>query len=218
MERSLTRLSQRLTDSGLSDAVGILASHDSRLAQLRDENGVPPLWNRPEGFVTLVKLVLEQQVSLDSAAAAYSNLEDAIGPVAPAGLLSLDDAELKRIGFSRQKAGYCRGIASRLLDGTLDLGGMASLSDVEARDYLMAVKGIGPWTSDVYVLFALRRADVWPSGDRALVVSMAECLPMSEIPTYAAADEIAEQWRPWRSVAARLLWHSYLKRRGRSLD
>jgi DNA-3-methyladenine glycosylase II len=216
--RPLTLLSRRLTDSGLGDAVDILASRDSRLAQLRDENGIPPLWGRPEGFATLVKIILEQQVSLDSAAAAFSNLEDAIGPVAPTGLLSLDDAELKRIGFSRQKAGYCRGIASGLLDGALDLGGMASRSDVEARDYLMAVKGIGPWTSDVYVLFALRRADVWPSGDRALVVSMAESLPLPEVPAYEAADEMAERWRPWRSVAARMLWHSYLKKRGRSLD
>lgn len=217
LEWSLSGGPIRLDKPALAEAVETLATRDPRLAALRDENGLPPLWKRAEGFATLVKVILEQQVSLDSAAAAFANLGTALGTVTPAGFLRLDGAELKAIGFSHQKARYCRGISTRLLEGSLDLDGMARRGDIEARDYLMAVPGIGPWTADVYVLFALRRADVWPRGDRALVVSMAESLPLDEVPSYEVAGEMAELWRPWRSVAARMLWHSYLKRRGRSL-
>jgi DNA-3-methyladenine glycosylase II len=92
------------------------------------------------------------------------------------------------------------------------------MDDEAAREYLTAVRGIGPWTGDVYLLFALRRPDVWPNGDRALVVAMAENLPLPAPPSYDEAREIADQWRPWRSVAARMLWHAYLLKRGRSLD
>jgi DNA-3-methyladenine glycosylase II len=165
----------------------------------------------------LLKIVLEQQVSLDSAAAAYANLERAIGSVEPALFLTIDDARLKTIGFSRQKAGYCRGIAEQCRDGVLDFDELGMLNDEDARRRLQMVRGIGPWTSDVYLLFALRRPDVWPWGDRALAVSMAEGLPLPEVPSYDEADELAKAWRPWRSVAARMLWHAYLKRRGRSL-
>jgi DNA-3-methyladenine glycosylase II len=185
---------------------------------LLDRNGPPPIWARPEGFPTLVKIVLEQQVSLDSAAAAYAKLETALGDVTPVRFLRLGDAELKRIGFSRQKAGYCRGLAKGIIDDTIDLQNLRSLDDAAARRELLAIRGIGPWTADVYLLFALQRPDVWPIGDRALVVSMAENLPLAEVPTYEEAATTAEQWRPWRSVAARLLWHAYLVRRGRKLD
>ena len=202
----------------LAEGVAALASTDERLGRLQDRNGVPPLWRRPGGFATLVKIVLEQQVSLDSAAAAYANLEQAIGTVEPAAFLTLDDVELKRIGFSRQKAGYCRGIANQCLSGELDLGELGDMTDDKARSRLTAVRGIGPWTADVYLLFALRRPDVWPKGDRALVVSMAESLPLDEVPDYEQAGELAAAWRPWRSVAARMLWHAYLLKRGRSLD
>jgi DNA-3-methyladenine glycosylase II len=164
-----------------------------------------------------VKIVLEQQVSLASAAAAYANLERAIGAVEPARFLTLDDQTLKDIGFSRQKAGYCRGLAAGLLDGSLDLRLLPEMGDDEARSYLTSIKGIGPWTAEVYLLFAVQRPDSWPMGDRALVVSMAESLPLDQIPSYAAAGEIAQGWRPWRSVAARMLWHAYLSKRGRSL-
>ncbi len=187
------------------------------MARLYEANGAPPLWARPGGFATLVKIVLEQQVSLDSAAAAYANLEAAIGEVTAAGFLTLDDVELRRIGFSRQKTGYCRGLASGVCDGSIDVDGMVDLDDDAARSYLTQIRGIGPWTADVYLLFALRRPDIWPMGDRALVVSMTESMPLDDIPTYPDAEEIAVTWRPWRSVAARMLWHNYLARRGRSL-
>lgn len=208
----------RLTDSGLRQAVVQLAGSDPRLAALFKNDGYPPRWDRPEGYPTMVKIILEQQVSLDSAAAAYKNLETAIGPVEPAAFLKLDDAELKQIGFSRQKAGYCRELAQRVIDGSVDLSEVGRLDDAGARSVLEGIKGIGPWTADVYLLFALQRPDIWPLGDRALVVSMAESLPLEEVPSYESAAEIAAAWRPWRSVAARLLWQAYLARRGRSLD
>lgn len=218
MGRALNQPPSRLTASRLTHAAAELGAADGRLGRLHSANLDPPLWSRHEGFATLVKIILEQQVSLDSAAAAFANLEEAIGAVEPDRFLSLNTAELKIIGFSWQKAGYCRELATQLVDGSLDLGTLPALSDEAARSYLTAIKGVGPWTADVYLLFALQRPDVWPMGDRALVVSMAESLPLDEIPTYEEAAQIAEAWRPWRSVAARMLWHSYLKVRGRSLD
>ncbi|MDJ0954435.1 MAG: DNA-3-methyladenine glycosylase 2 family protein [Acidimicrobiia bacterium] len=194
-----------------------MAAADPRLRRLYESNGAPPLWEREGGFATLVKIVLEQQVSLDSAAAAFRNLEAALGTVAPERFLTLDDAELKRIGFSRQKAGYCRGLAAGIIDGSVDLAALDGMDDAAARAALTAIRGIGPWTADVYLLFALRRPDVWPMGDRALVVSMAENLPLDEVPGYDEAAEIALAWGPWRSVAARMLWQAYLAARGRSL-
>jgi len=163
-------------------------------------------------------VILEQQVSLDSAAAAYARLEDAVGRVEPARFLACDDTALRRIGFSRQKAAYCRGLASGILDCTIDLAGLGSLSDDAARRALVAVRGIGAWSADVYLLFALRRPDVWPRGDRALVVSMAENLPLPTVPDHDAAAMIASRWRPYRAVAARMFWHAYLVKRGRGLD
>ncbi len=208
----------RLDEAALAGAVRELAAVDGRFAALHESNGVPPLWGRAPGFATIVKIILEQQVSLDSAAAAFANLEAAIGEVDPGEFLRLDDDELKRIGFSRQKAGYCRGVAAGIIDGSIDLDVLERLPDDEVRERLVSIRGIGPWTADVYTLFVLCRPDVWPMGDRALVVSMAEQLPLDDVPDYPTAAEIAAGWTPWRSVAARMLWHAYLLRRGRSLD
>ena len=213
VERALTYLD----DAAIRRGAEALAGADPRLGRLLATNGVPPLWPRSGGFATLVKIVLEQQVSLDSAAAAYANLEAALGEVSPLGFLELDDAELRRIGFSRQKAGYCRGVADGILDGSIDLDCLVAREDGVARARLMEIRGVGPWTADVYLLFALRRPDVWPMGDRALVVSMAENLPLPSVPGYDEAAAIADAWSPWRSVAARMLWHAYLVARRRSL-
>lgn len=214
MERAVVRLDERRLRHGVAK----LADTDRRFGALAERNGVPPLWPREPGFATLVKIVLEQQVSLESAAAAFANLEDALGQVEPAAFLELGDAELKRIGFSRQKAGYCRGIAGGVINGSVDFAAIPGMGDREAFDYLTGIRGIGPWTADVYLLFVERRCDVWPHGDRALVVSMAESLNLDSVPDYAQAGEMATAWSPWRAVAARMLWHAYLLRRGRSLE
>lgn len=211
--RALTPLDQLQ----LEHAVAELAARDAHLGDMAGRNGVPPLWPREPGFGTLVKIILEQQVSLESAAAAFGNLEAAIREIRPERFLRLDDVALRDIGFSRQKAGYCRDLARGVIDGSIDLGGLESRSDPEAHRRLTAVRGIGPWTADVYLLFVLRRPDVWPHGDRALVVSMAESMAMAEVPGYDEAASIAMSWSPWRAVAARMLWHAYLIKRGRSM-
>ena len=175
-----------------------------------DRNGTPPLWRRSPGFATLVRLILEQQVSLASGAAAYHRLEARLGEVQPETFLSLDDRELKAIGFSRQKTRYVRLLSQGVLGDEFDLDGVAGLDDEAAMATLQRLVGVGPWTAGTYLLFALGRQDVWPTGDRALVVSLGRALGRATPPSYEEAHEIADGWRPWRSVAARLLWHDYL--------
>jgi DNA-3-methyladenine glycosylase II len=206
----------RLDSDTLQLACRELAARDVALEALARRNGVPPLWRRDPGFPTMVKLILEQQVSLASGAAAYRRLEERIGAVTPARFLTLDDDELRSVGFSRQKTRYVRLLAAALADGTLDLDGVAAMDDDSAAATLTSMTGIGPWTAANYLLFGLGRPDVWPSGDRALVVSMQRAFDLTDVPSYDAADEMAATWRPWRSVAARLLWHDYLG--GRAYD
>jgi DNA-3-methyladenine glycosylase II len=160
--------------------------------------------------------VLEQQVSLASAQAAFDRLVRAADPLTPARFLELSDAELLAIGFSRQKARYGRELASAVEGGRLDLDGLASLDDEGVRVALEAIPGIGPWTSTIYLLMVLGRPDVWPVGDIALQQAVAEVVGLDHRPPPDEMARIGEPWRPWRSVAARLLWHDYLGRRGRS--
>jgi DNA-3-methyladenine glycosylase II len=204
-----------LTDESLAAAVRELASQDPDLAAIVERIGHPPMWDRPPGFGTLVHIVLEQQVSLASAQAAFERLAAAVDPLAPAGFLALDDGELLAIGFSRQKAGYVRGLARALDSGALDLDRFESLPDDEAHRLLVEVKGIGPWTASIYQLMVLRRPDIWPVADIALATSVAEAKGLAARPNAAQMEAIGSAWRPWRSVAARLFWHDYLKRRGR---
>ncbi len=178
--------------------------------------GKPPLWTHPHGFPGVVIAILAQQVSLESAQAAFSKLEKAGGPVHPEGFLAFDDHELKAIGFSRQKASYVRGVAHGIISGQVDLPALASMSDDEVRNALVQLRGIGPWTADTYLLFALRRADAWPSGDLALAKAIQELRGLPATPGREEVDGIAVSWRPWRAVAARILWHYYLSERGRT--
>lgn len=200
----------RLDLESLTAGCHDLAERDAALEALFTRNGVPPLWQRTPGFTTLVKLILEQQVSLASGAAAYRRLEERLGTVTPGGFLALDDGELRAAGFSRQKARYVRLLAAGIVSGDIDLETIGDLDDVDAAAALVEIMGIGPWTAGTYLLFALGRQDAWPSGDRALVVSLGKALSLGSPVTYEVADELAEGWRPWRSVAARLLWHDYL--------
>lgn len=202
-----------LEDAAIGDVALHLAEVDPDLSILVERNGTPPAWFREPGFCTLVNLILEQQVSLASAAAAYRRLEEALGAVAPAAFSRLSDSRLRAIGFSRQKADYCRTLANGLQAGTIDLEGMAALPDGEARSRLTSLRGVGPWTAECYLLFALRRADAWPNGDRALQVSLGRALDLDDVPSAIDADAHAERWRPWRSVAARILWQDYLATR-----
>ena len=201
-----------ITDRNLMRAARQLAATDTDLAWILQNFGPPPLWARDAGFATLVHIILEQQVSLASAKAAFDRLRQAV-TLSPTGFLTLSDAELKAIGFSRQKTRYCRLLAQALLDGQLDLATVAAMNDDAARTVLKQVKGIGDWTVDIYLLMALRRPDVWPKGDLALAVAMQR---LKKLPVRPAPDELAamaEGWKPWRAVAARMLWHFYLSAR-----
>jgi DNA-3-methyladenine glycosylase II len=200
----------RLTRLQLSTAVAELARRDADLAAVVQRHGPPPLWARPPGFGTLLHIILEQQVSLASARAAYNRLKAAAAPLSTHTFLTLDDAALKTVGFSRQKTRYGRELAAALNDGRLNLARLNGLSDAEVRAALTAIKGIGPWTAEIYLLMVLRRPDAWPTGDLALALAAQRVKRRPMLPSNAELIEMAEAWRPWRAVAARILWHDYL--------
>jgi DNA-3-methyladenine glycosylase II len=206
----------RLDDAGLAAAVATLAARDADLAGIVARHGLPPLWDRSPGFATLLHIVLEQQVSLASARASFDRLRALADPLTPARFLELDDAELLAIGFSRQKARYGRALATAVADGSLDLERLDHLDDDGVQAALQAIPGIGPWTSTIYLLMVLGRPDVWPVGDIALAESVGQVKGLGRRPDAAEMAGLGEAWRPWRSVAARLFWHDYLARRGRS--
>jgi DNA-3-methyladenine glycosylase II len=206
-----------LTEESLALAVRSLTARDADLGAIVERYGPPPLWDRPQGFATLAHIVLEQQVSLASAQAAYDRLLAAVGELTPARFLELDDARLLAIGFSRQKAGYVRNLARAVESGALDLAGVAGLPDDEVHRALVALKGVGPWSASIYLMEALLRPDVWPATDIALAEAVATVKGLPGRPDPARLDALAVEWRPWRSVAARLFWHDYLSRRGKSL-
>jgi DNA-3-methyladenine glycosylase II len=162
----------------------------------------------------LVHIILEQQVSLASARAAFQKLQEAAGTLTPGKFLKFEPEELKRIGFSRQKAAYCRELAQVILNHELDLDNLSQLDDYSARSVLLKVKGIGPWTADIYLLMVLLRPDSWPSGDLALAVAVQELKNFHSRPAPEELERISHPWQPWRAVAARLLWFSYLRKRG----
>jgi DNA-3-methyladenine glycosylase II len=200
----------------MASAIEELVGRDADLGGIVDRYGPPPLWDREPGFPTLLHIVLEQQVSLASARAAFDRLRLAADPLTPASFLGLSDADLLAIGFSRQKARYGRALATAIESGALDLDGLDALDDQAVRGTLQAIPGIGPWTSTIYLLMVLGRPDVWPAGDIALAESVGEVKRLGRRPGAAEMEAIGEAWRPWRSVAARLFWHDYLERRGRA--
>ncbi|MFV0308707.1 MAG: DNA-3-methyladenine glycosylase family protein [Desertimonas sp.] len=208
-------------DEAIDDAarfalvVGELVDADPALAVVVADHGPPTFWQRPAGFPSLVLFILEQQVSLASAAAAYRRVRERIGTMAAAPLLSTTSEELRADGVSRQKDRYLRVLAEAVYTGSIDLDELADLDDDEARRRLMALPGIGRWTADVYLLACLGRPDLWPVGDRALQVATAEALGLAGVPAPDELEGIGERWRPHRSSAARILWHGYLGRRNR---
>jgi DNA-3-methyladenine glycosylase II len=216
MPREGTPTIRPLSRRTLLIAVRALANADPTLAASVERFGPPPLWARDPSYATLVHLVLEQQVSLASARAAFDRLEVALaGTIEPGAFLELSDAQLRAIGFSRQKAGYARDLATALADG-FDLEGLADLPDEDVRSSLMRLRGIGRWTADIYLIMCLRRPDVWPHGDQALATAARELLELPARPTVDALELRARSWRPHRATAARILWHHYLSVRGRA--
>jgi len=202
-----------LTEAFFVKAVNELSQRDSDLAAVLEKYGRPPLWVRDPGFPTLVYIILEQQVSLASARAAYERLLAATKQLTPARFLRLSDAALKSIGFSRQKTLYTRLLAKALDRGHFDLRHLHDLHDDSARKMLIALKGIGNWTADIYLLSALRRPDIWPIGDLALATAVQEVKRLRKRPSPEKLEKLGSPWRPYRAVAARLFWHAYLSKR-----
>ncbi len=202
----------RLDASNLAHGVTELIARDPDLAAVHTRLGVPPLWAREPGFPTLVHIILEQQVSLASARAAFDKLCAEVDPLTPTGVLALDDETLRRLGFSRQKSVYVRYLANAIVTGHLDVDALAELPDEQVRTQLITLKGIGPWSAEIYLLMALCRADAWPAGDLALQVAAQAIKNLPARPDPVALNALAETWRPWRAVAARLLWHHYLSK------
>ena len=196
-------------------AVNELSQHDPMLAAIAQLRGVPPLWARRPGFSTLIRIILEQQVSLASAATLYKRLHGHAGGVSARSLAAVGVDGLRAFGLTRQKSAYCVALAARVIDGSLDLALLSRLPDAEAREMLLEVPGIGPWSADIYQLMALRRPDIWPQGDLALAITLADMLGLSTRPSQLQQRAIAERWAPWRSVAARIVWCEYLGRRNR---
>ena len=192
-----------------------LASDCPHLAKVYDLYGAPPLWDRPEGFQTLLQIILEQQVSLASAKACFDKLCDRVGTVTPESLLRSSDAQLKKDGFSRQKTSYARHLAEAVLEKRIDFDALLKLSDGDVKTELTKLKGVGEWTSDIYLLMVMLRPDVMPKGDVALHTAWHK---LSGEPR-PSSDEflvIAERWKPYRSVAARFLWYFYLSEKRRA--
>jgi DNA-3-methyladenine glycosylase II len=187
---------------------------DTDLQGILDEHGLPPLWVRENSFETLVLTILEQQVSLASAYAAYQRLKARIHPITPQALLSLSDEDLRACSFTRQKAAYARGLATAMVEDRISLQALAFEEDAAVRRTLTALKGIGDWTADIYLLHALRRTDIFPIGDLALVNAFKA---IKGLPKETPKEELvrrAEAWRPYRSVATMILWHWYIRTRG----
>ncbi len=202
--------SVRLDWASLALAVDELAVRDPRLGRIVARHGAPPLWARPAGFATLVRIILEQQVSLASGRAAFGRLVRVAGAATPERIALLAPADFRSAGLTRQKARYVGLLAQAVVDGAFAPSRVARLDDDAARAALVALTGVGPWSADIYLLMALRRADVWPSGDLALRIAAKEVLRLRAVPSAATLDAIGERWRPWRAAAARILWHHYL--------
>jgi DNA-3-methyladenine glycosylase II len=202
-----------LTEASLTRATKILARRDPELALILERLGPPPLWARPPGFATLVKIILEQQVSLASAASLFARLKKNTVPFTPARVIELGETHLKSLGLTRQKTTYCLHLAESLRDKRLRLSQLANMSDSEVKAALMEIKGLGSWSADVYLLMVLRRPDIWPAGDLALATAAQNVKSLKERPNPEQLMQLAEGWRPFRSVAARMLWQDYLARR-----
>jgi len=199
-----------LNDKRLADATRSVAKLDSDMARILAGLGTPPLWAREAGFATLVRIILEQQVSLASADAMFRRLTGHIEPLTPATVIAAGVPFLRSLGVTRQKAAYFQYVAEAIQNGELDLQALALESDESAIEKLTSVKGIGPWTAKIYLLMVLCRPDVWPVGDVALATAVKNLKGLPRRPTQPELSEIALSWCPYRATAARMLWHYYL--------
>ncbi len=200
----------RFTHSNYYSLCDELAARDPDLANIITSHGYPPLWSRPNTFETLVHIILEQQVSLASALSALNKLRERVKEITPARILLLTDEEMKACYCSRQKTSYIRYLAEAILSGQLDLAELGELPDDIIRSKLVALKGIGNWTADVYLMFVLQHPDVFPIGDLAAVNALKRVKNLPENTTREDISAVAGRWQPYRTIACMLLWHHYL--------
>lgn len=195
-----------------------LAKKDPELAAIIKEHGYPPMWVRRASFQSLILFILEQQISLAAAYSAFNKLKDRIGFVTPAKILALSDEELRSCYFSRQKIIYARELATAVIKKKLVLKRLRHGHEDDIRIELKKIKGIGDWTVDVYLMHSLQRTDLFPLGDIALVNSLKEVKGLPKDVSKEKMLKIAEPWRPYRTIAAMILWHAYIKKRGIKLQ
>ncbi|MBF6641877.1 DNA-3-methyladenine glycosylase 2 family protein [Flavobacterium sp. J49] len=196
----------------MQEAVAYLVEKDEVFQKLHQQYGNPFIPTRPEGFQTLCKLILEQQVSIESARACYVKIENALGDVAPKTIFQTSEETLRNCGVSRQKTIYLKALAEAILDKTLVLETLSQKHPDEVRKELIQIKGIGNWTIDVYLMFSLQSQDILPIGDIAVVNTIKELYGCEE---KEAMIVLAENWKPYRSMATYFLWHHYLVKRNR---
>lgn len=206
------------SDSNFKQLCNKLCAKDADLKAILKQYGHPPMWTRPATFQSLILFILEQQVSLAAAYAAFKKLKEKTGYVTPSKILALSDEELRSCYFSRQKIVYARELAKAVVTKKLVLKQLTHQPEEEIRHQLKKIKGIGDWTVDVYLMHSLQRTDLFPLGDIALVNSLKETKRLHQHTTKEEMLAIAEPWRPYRTVAAMILWHAYIKKRGIKLQ
>ncbi|MBS7787296.1 DNA-3-methyladenine glycosylase 2 family protein [Flavobacterium sp. CYK-55] len=199
----------------MQKAVDFLVQRELVFQRIIDQHGLPVIPSRPQGFATLVLLILEQQVSIDSAKATYLKIQDCVEDISPKHLILLTDEQYRALGVSRQKTSYIKGLAQKILDQTFSVELLAEMTADQARNSLIQIKGIGHWTIDVYLMFALQAPDIIPLGDIAVVNTFKE---LFDIHTKELMCLRAQEWQPYRSMATYLLWHHYLRSRGRQIS
>lgn len=207
------RMIQQFTSANFNTLCDQLSKKDKHLKAIIKEHGYPPMWTRRQGFETLILTILEQQVSLAAAFAAYKRLKARIGTVTPAKILAMSNEQLRECYFTRQKQVYAKELATAFVTKTLPWKQFPDMHDEEVRKHLVSIKGIGNWTADVYLMHALQRTDLFPLGDIALVNSLREHKQLHPHITKEEMLAIAEPWRPYRTIAAMILWHAYIKKR-----
>jgi DNA-3-methyladenine glycosylase II len=199
-----------LTKKVFLEALQELRQRDRGIDAILKTAGAPGWIKRRSGFPALVRIILEQQVSLASGRAVFSRLQAAVPVLTPETFRRLDPEALRQIGFSRQKIRYCKLLAETIANGGLRLSQLETLPDSAVREELTRITGIGRWTADIYLMEALKRPDIWPIGDLALAISVQHSLGLRNRPSPEALDRIGKRWKPWRAVAARVFWHRYL--------
>jgi len=211
MARHRIGMRMKITPKVIATALDGLAARDGDIARTLRDVGYPEPRHRDPGFGTFVNIIVGQQVSVASATAIRARLVAAAGPITPQSLLALDDDALKAVGFSRRKMEYCRLLAQDILDDRFDPDTLRRLDDEAVMAAIVARKGLGRWSAEVYMLFALGRADVWPADDLAVIVAVQRLRNLDARPNRATMEQIAEDWRPWRGIVALLMWHHYNK-------